>query len=215
MNYYMNIGNRFQEPIARATYQEIAQIEEQHVSHYESMLDPTASWFQNLVLHEYNECWMYHSFMLDEIDPRVRAIYELHLNMEIEHLRVACELMRQVEKRDPEELLPAKGVENPLVFKENKTYLRQVLASQIELTSKDSLFVPVSDLPADDRYFAYQATVNDGWVPTEDVIRQNIEANGDEYRLETEGPNPVPGLRREQERNGESTVYAERVSLAA
>src|SRR4051794_13773621 len=36
MNFYMTIGNRYQEPIARATYAEIAQIEEQHVSHYES-----------------------------------------------------------------------------------------------------------------------------------------------------------------------------------
>jgi rubrerythrin len=63
MNFYNTIGNRYQEPLARATYAEIAQIEEQHVSHYESILDPTLSWFENLVLHQWHECWMYWSFM--------------------------------------------------------------------------------------------------------------------------------------------------------
>jgi hypothetical protein len=56
MNFYMTIGNRYQEPIARATYAEIAEIEEQHVSHYESILDPSSSWLENLVLHQWHEC---------------------------------------------------------------------------------------------------------------------------------------------------------------
>src|SRR5690606_17016952 len=129
MNYYMTIGNRFVEPIARALYLEIGQIEEQHVSHYESILDPSCSYLENLLFHEYNECWIYWSFMQDEIDPKVRALYVLHLNMEIEHLRIACEMMRQVEKRDPEALLPA-SMEEAMTFKENKAYVRQVLEQQ-------------------------------------------------------------------------------------
>jgi hypothetical protein len=72
--------------------------------------------------------------------------------------------------------------------------------------------VPVSSLQPDDRYFAYNGTVNAGWVPTEDVIAQTIEARGDEYRLETEGPNPVPGLRRRDERQAASTDYAKRIA---
>src|SRR3546814_17555011 len=43
MNFYMTIGNRPQEPLARGLYAEIAEIEEQHVSHYESILDPPAT----------------------------------------------------------------------------------------------------------------------------------------------------------------------------
>lgn len=211
MNFYMNIGNRYQEPIARATYQEIAQIEEQHVTHYGSMLDPAASWLENLVLHQWHECWMYWSMMQDEPDARVKAIYELHLNMEIEHLRIASELMRKIEKRDPEEILPLHGFTEPLKLESNKGYVREVLATQIDLTSKDSDFVPVSTLPEDDRYFEHQRRVNDQWVPTEEVVRQNAEKNGREYRLETEGPHPVPGLRgAPDERHGESTDYSRR-----
>ena len=215
MNFYMTIGNRYQEPIARATYAEIAMIEEQHVSHYESMLDPAASWFENLVLHQWHECWMYWSLMQDEIDPKVRAIYELHCNMEIEHLRVACELMKTVEKRDPEAILPAQGFDTPLKFESNKAYVREVLKNQTDLTAKNSDFVPVSTLPEDDRYFDYQRRVNDQWVPTEEVVRQNSEKNGREYRLETEGPHPVPGLRGPDQRNGEQTDYSKRGPRAA
>lgn len=209
MNFYMTIGNRPQEPLARGLYAEIAMIEEQHVSHYESILDPTASWITNLLFHEYNECWLYWSCMETELDPRVKAIYELHLNMEIEHLRLACDLMRKIENRDPEALLP-KELTEPMVFQENKAYVRQILESQVDLTAKETEFVPLQDLPEEHRYFEYQRRVNEGGVPSELVIEETRRAMGEDYRLETEGPNPVPGLRQEGERNGASTEYAAR-----
>jgi hypothetical protein len=206
MNFYMTIGNRYQEPIARATYLEIGMIEEQHVTHYESILDPAASWFENLVLHQWHECWIYWSFATEETDPAVKRLYELHLDMEVEQLKFACEMMKTVERRDPAEILPEPEFSIPLIFRSNKAYVREVLASQIDLTAKDTSFVPVSTLPPDDRYHLYQRTVNGGGSPTEDVIRQNIAKNGQEYRLETEGPHPVPGLR--LDRKGRETDYA-------
>ncbi|HEX6958453.1 MAG TPA: hypothetical protein VF194_10760 [Ferrovibrio sp.] len=211
MNFYMTIGNRPQEPLARGLYAEIAEIEEQHVSHYESILDPTASWLTNLVLHEYNECWLYWSFMQQEPDARVKALYELHLNMEIEHLRLACEMMRQVENRDPAEMLP-KAMTEPLMFQDNKAYLRQVLGAQVDLTASEDRFLPIGELPRDHRYFAYQAKVNEGGVPSEQVIDAAKSRLGRDYRFESEGPNPAEGLRRDDERNGAKTQYAERLA---
>jgi hypothetical protein len=211
MNWYNNIGNRFVEPIARGLYLEIAQIEEQHVSHYESILDPSCTMLENLVFHEYNECWIYYSLMYEEDDPKVRSLYETHLAMEIEHLRIACELMKMVERRDPAEFLP-KSIDRILQFKENKTYVRQVLADQVELTGSETEFVPISTLPEDHRYFAYNRTVNGDWVPSEAIIAETINARGDEYRLETEGSNPVPGLRRKEDRKSASTDYAKRIA---
>jgi hypothetical protein len=58
MNFYMNVGNRAPEGVARALYQEIGQIEEQHVSQYESLGDPRESWFEECLMHEYNECYL-------------------------------------------------------------------------------------------------------------------------------------------------------------
>jgi hypothetical protein len=56
----------------------------------------------------------------------VKAIWELHLAMELEHLRVAADMMRQIEKREPEQLIMAGDI-RPLVIKENKAWLRHIL----------------------------------------------------------------------------------------
>ena len=62
MNFYMNLGPFYYNDLGRQLYQEIAMIEEQHVTHYGSLLDPTCTWLENLLLHEYMECYLYYSF---------------------------------------------------------------------------------------------------------------------------------------------------------
>ncbi|QZH74211.1 MAG: hypothetical protein JY451_10945 [Erythrobacter sp.] len=195
MNFYMNSGNIPENPLARALYLEIAQIEEEHVTHYESILDPTLGWLTNLVLHEYNECWLYWSCMVTEDDNRIRALWELHLNMEIEHLRLACEMLKEIDGIDPESFLPESGMPDPLKFEPNKEYVRKVLEDTIAWTSYDAQFVPVGELPPGHRYFDYQQKVNAGGVPTEQVIERMRAENGHEYRSASEGPHPVASLR--------------------
>lgn len=195
MNYYMNAGNRPTDPLARGVYLEIAQIEEQHVSHYESCLDPTVSWLTNWVLHENHECWMYWSFLETEVDPRIRQVWETHLAMEIEHLRIAAQALAEIEGKDAGELLGA-GFETPMTFEENKEYLKEVVASQVDLTAWDAVFQPIGELPEGHRYFAYQAQVNAGGVPTEHVIERHRAEFGGEYRHE-DGEHPVPSLQEE------------------
>ncbi len=195
MNYYMTIGNRFQEPVARGLYLEIGQIEEQHVTHYESLMDPRATWWEMLVLHEYNECYNYFAAMSDEVDRRIKQVWETHLAMEIEHLRLACEAMKQYARKDPREFLP-KALPPPIKFESNKDYLRQVLATQVDLTADGPEFVPLAELPKDHRFFAYQKAVNvNGQTPSQQVIRRHIDEFGEDHRLETEGPHPVARFR--------------------
>ena len=181
MNFYMNMGNRYMEPLARGLYLEIAQIEEQHVTHYESLLDPLESWFQQEVFHQFNECYLYHSLMEEEPHPRLKAIWELHLNMEIEHLRLACEMMRENEGVEPEEILPAKALD-PFVFQSNVEYVRTVLENQIDLRSLGADFVSLEHLPEDALYFKYQETVNAGGVPSERVVEEHERQFGVDYR---------------------------------
>jgi hypothetical protein len=40
MNFYMNVGPQYMEPIARQLHQQIVLIEEEHVTHDESLVDP-------------------------------------------------------------------------------------------------------------------------------------------------------------------------------
>jgi hypothetical protein len=188
MNFYMTIGNRYMEPIARQLYQEIGMIEEQHVTQYESLLDPGESWFEQLVHHEYNEVYLYHSFAAQESDPKVKALWELHLGMEIEQLKIACDLMQRYDGRDPEEVLPPGLPDNPVLFEPNKEYVRTVLAEQEDLNALGQGFVR----DAHKRYQGYQDAIHgDGPVPSEQVIAEHVEKFGEDYRIETEGPHPV------------------------
>ncbi|WP_251066725.1 hypothetical protein [Streptomyces sp. ISL-36] len=70
----------------------------------------------------------------------MKALWELHLNMELEHLRIACDLMRRHDCRDPEEIL-APQLPNVLTFEPNKDYVRELLATQIDLTTLGAGYV--------------------------------------------------------------------------
>jgi hypothetical protein len=198
MNLYMNICNRPEGKLGRGLYQEIGMIEEQHVTHYESLADPTMTWFEGLLMHEYNECYLYYCCMETEADDRVRRIWENQLAAEIGHLKAAAELLGQHEGTDAASLIPDDFPELTK-FEPNKEYVRQVLESQIDLTADGTEYVDVNSLPEDARYFKYQKLVNqDGQVPSSQVIDQHVDQYGEEYRLSTEGEHPVERLREKQ-----------------
>lgn len=182
MNFYMNVGPQYMEPIARQLYQEIGLIEEEHVTHYESLVDPGETWWERLVNHEYNECYLYYSFMQTESDPRVKAIWELHLNMELAHLQAACDLMRVNDGREPEEVV-APELPVPVTFEPNKQYLRELLDTQIDLTTLGAGYVR----DAHERFERMQETVMGGEQPPSDaVIDMHTEKFGTDYRHELE-----------------------------
>jgi hypothetical protein len=195
MNFYMNHGTDWVEPIARGLYAEIALIEEQHVTHYESLLDPLDSWLKQLVFHEYNEAYMYWSVLQNEEERRIKSIWELHLDMEIGQLQAACELLRKYEGIEPEEILPPSMPDTPVTFEPNKDYVREILATQVDLRADGVDYVPDSSLSADHRSRRYREVVNAGGAPSEMVIDENRAAHGREFRDETDGPHPVAALR--------------------
>jgi hypothetical protein len=191
MNFYMNTGNMYMEPIARQLYQEIGLIEEEHVTHYESLIDPGETWWERLVTHEYNECYLYYSFMQQESDPKVKAVWELHLNMELEHLRIAAELMRRHDSREPEEVV-GRELPQALTFEPNKAFLRQLLATQMDLTTLGAGYVREQH----ERFQRMQEQIHGGEKsPTERVIDMHREKFGSDYRIETEGEHPDSRLR--------------------
>jgi len=134
---------------------------------------------------------MYYSFMEQETDPRIKAIWELHLNMELEHLRIAADLMRQHDGRDPAEVV-APQLPQPVRFEPNKEFLRSLLATQIDLTTLGAGYVR----EAHERFEKLQQQIHGGEEPpSERVIDEHRALFGTEYRLETEGPHPVDALR--------------------
>lgn len=196
MNFYMNHGTDWIEPVARGLYGEIAMIEEQHVTHYESLLDPLDSWLRNWVFHEYNEAYLYWSMLQHESDRRIAQLWELNLNMEIGQLRAACDLLRSNEGVEPAEILPPSLPDTPVTFEPNKDYVRQVIATQLDLRTDGTAYVPLNQLPSDHGYFSFQETVNAGGAPSDQVIDEMVRSRGHEYRDETDGDHPVSDLRR-------------------
>jgi hypothetical protein len=189
MNYYMNAGNIPVDPVARGLYLEIAMIEEQHVTQYESLLDPLETWFEQWLHHEYLEVWLYHSFVEQETDPRVKAIWEPHLSMEIEQLKEAARLLARYEGKDAAALLPA-TLPPAMTFEPNKDYVRRVLAEQVG-HRVDALDIVDADGKVTKQTKAYQSVVNGDGNYTQDVIDMHSERFGSDYRLQTDGAHPV------------------------
>ena len=196
MNFYMNVGNTLPEGYGRDLYQEIAMVEEEHVTQYGSLLDPSLSWLQMLLLHEYLECYLYHSFHETETDSYMKRIWAHHFEMELSHLAVACELLEKYDGTHYSELVGDGEFPEVLELKPTKDYVRSVLETQLSLATDREAFVDATDLPTEHRYFVWNDLVNGRTqdVPSHVVIREHIKESGTDYRRE-DAESPVAALR--------------------
>ncbi|NLW33216.1 MAG: hypothetical protein GXY77_17360 [Fibrobacter sp.] len=195
MNFYMNVGNRESDMNGRGLYQEIGMIEEQHVSHYGSLLDPRSSWFEMAALHEYNECYMYYSCMISEPDERIKGVWQQLLDNEIAHLHMIKELAMKHENKDIEEMFPGE-VPSPLILESSKDYVRQIIETQFHYTADRSEMVPMKNSENFKRFKEYQNMVNGGeYNPSQEAVMMAVKNTGMDYRLQTEGEYPLEILK--------------------
>jgi hypothetical protein len=164
-NYYMNIGPTFADPVARQLYAEIASIEEQHVTQYESIIDPHETWLEKWLLHEAAEVYNYYSCLEQETNKRVQAIWDRFLNYELGHLRVAMELFEKFEGRDAAEILPARLPE-PIEYRMHREFVRQTLAQEVDLRAMGTQFVDKSDEGSDSPSVIYREQLNSEGSPS-------------------------------------------------
>lgn len=200
MNYYMNVGADYDTEAGRRLYSEIAMIEEQHVSRYESLTDPSATWLEMLLNHEYAECYLYFSLYEDETDERVRTLWDRHLVDEISHLHKAADLLEKYEKKDRQKVIPVGKFPAPIAFTgcsgPNKEYIRGVLKNTENTAAILEDFTRISALPEDYEFFRYNERVNGSVasVASHRVISDYIAEFGEDYRFE-EAPHPIARLR--------------------
>lgn len=140
-DYYMNIGPTFTDPVARMLYAEIASVEEQHVTQYESLMDPSESIIEKWLVHEAMEVYTYASCAEQEENPRIKALWERFLDYELGHLNVACDIFKQIERRDPAEILGG-TLPTMIQFKSQRDFVRKVLDEETDLRTSGSVFVP-------------------------------------------------------------------------
>jgi len=141
-NYEKNSAD----PLARQLYAEIASVEEQHVTQYGSLSDPSESHMEKWLVHEAMEVYMYASCAEQETNPRIKAMWERFLDYELGHLNVACERFKKLEGRDPAEVL-AGPLPKMVEFKSQRDFVRQVLAAEVNLRTAGPAYVDKAKEP--------------------------------------------------------------------
>jgi len=170
-NYYAEHGFMYGNENLRETYAEIKDIEEEHVTMYESLIDPSETMFEKLLVHEFTEVCNYYNCMEDEGDPRIKAIWEEFLSHELEHLRIAKDLFQKYEKRDAEEVIGEKII-LPCRFFSQKEYVTKVLKKEVDKRlgiNKD--YLKIKDLPIDWASYEVQEAVSEDGSPSERTIQ--------------------------------------------
>ncbi len=169
-NYYAEHGLCYGNECLRETYAEIKDVEEEHVTMYESLIDPTETIYEKLLLHEFTEVCNYYTCMQDEKDEKLKLIWEEFLAFEIGHLKVAADLFEKRENRDAEEII-GKDIVIPCHFESQKEYVKNILLNEIDKrigTDKD--YAKLDKLPDDWASYDVQEAVGADGSPTETVI---------------------------------------------
>lgn len=179
-NFYMNVGPMYADPVARQLYAEIASIEEQHITQYESIIDPDETWLEKWLMHEACEVYNYYACVQQEKNPRIKALWERMLDYELGHLAFVRDIFESVERRDAAEILPDELPE-PIRFESQREFVRQVLAQEVDLRADGPDFVLKADEPQSS--LVYRRQMNSEGSPSQVVAAGYRWAPGTELHL--------------------------------
>ena len=170
-NFYAEHGFMYGDHILRETYAEIKDVEEEHVTMYESLIDPSESMFEKALLHEFTEVCNYYTCYEDEADDEIKKYWEIFLDIEIGHLQLVANMFKKYEKRDPEEVIGSEIV-IPCRFKCQKSYVQKVLEKEINkrLAPDGKYYNTTDDIPQDWASYKVQGKAAEISAPSENCI---------------------------------------------
>ena len=171
---------------ARMLFAEMALIEEQHASQYESLWDARRTALENLTLRAAALCYAYYSLQAAETNPALREIFQNGLAAAREDHAALCGLAN---------VPPVGEFPPPFLFGDTSALVRALMPRQVTLTMLEDSLVPSDLLPASCRYFEWQRALNgDGAdAPSHRVIERYAARYGTDYRFERT-PNPIEAL---------------------
>ena len=177
-NYYAEHGFMYGDHVLRETYAEIKDVEEEHVTMYESLIDPTESMWEKLLIHEFTEVCNYYTCVEDEVDERIKKTWELFLDIELGHLQIAADLFKKYERRDPEEVIGSEIV-IPCRFKSQKNYVKEILKTQVDKRlESEGEFTTISKLSSNWPSYKVQEKQNELGAPSENAVNLSISHYG-------------------------------------
>lgn len=166
-DYYMNIGPTFADPLARQLYAEIASVESQHITHYGCMLNPNETFLEKLIICESAEVWNYAACAEQESNPRLKAMWERFLDYELGHLQAAMKLFKDMEKRDPAEVLGDGALPPFIQYKSQREFVRKVVDDEVQLRKDRTEFIDAAQEPKSSHQ--YREDINAAGSPSESV----------------------------------------------
>jgi len=202
MNYYMNLAAFYPTQRGRELFTEIGMIEEQHVTQYGGLGIPNMTFLEQLVMHEYSECYLYYSAIHEEKDERLKALFADFYEIERTHFALAVDMLKKYEKKEPECVLGKNfNYPKPLALRSHVDYVRDVLKT-VNLTANRESYAEVCALKPNHDFFRYQkAVVGTGKnAPSHRVIEEYIAEKGKDYRFMLK-EHPIPALSSRKEDN--------------
>ena len=170
-NFYAEHGMMYANDDLRRMYGEICDVEEEHVTMYESLIDPTETPFEKLLLHEFTEVCNYYNAYKDESCPRLKQIWEEMLAMELGHLHIAGEMLKKYDKRDPEEIIGSEII-LPCHFESQKEYVTDILLNEVhKRLDGETGYTTIDKLPEDWASYCIQEKLSEDGAPTEQAIQ--------------------------------------------
>ena len=171
-NFYAEHGFMYGDHVLRETYAEIKDVEEEHVTMYESLIDSTESMFEKALLHEFTEVCNYYTCLEDETDDEIKKYWEIFLDMEIGHLKLVADMFKKYEKRDPEEIIGSEIIV-PCRFVSQKAYVQKILETEVNkrLAPEGEYYGCTSEIPKDWASYKVQEKVSEISAPSENCIK--------------------------------------------
>jgi hypothetical protein len=176
-DYYMTIGPMFADPLARQLYAEIASIEEQHTTQYESIIDANETWLEKWMMHEAMEVYNYMGCSQYETNPRIKKIWDRCLDYELGQLHYVIDLFRKFDDRDLEEVLPL-TLPEPIDFTSHREFVRETLVNEVDMRANGTRFVGLDEEP--ERSLAYREQMNSEGSPSDTVAAGYVWMPGTE-----------------------------------
>ena len=187
-NFYSEHGFMYDDHILRETYAEIKDVEQEHVSMYESLMDNRETMLEKLLIHEFCEVCNYYTCVEDETDKNIKKYWETFLDIELGHLQIVSEMFKKYEKKDPEEVIGSEII-IPSRFKSQKGYVQKVLEMEIDkrLAPEGKYYSSINEIPDNWASYNVQKKASEISAPSEDCInliviyndRDIVEADDD------------------------------------
>ena len=170
-NYYGEHGFEYGNELLRETYAEIKDVEEEHVTMYESLIDPSETMFEKLLIHEFTEVCNYYTCLEDEVDDKIKKYWEMFLDIELGHLQLAANIFKKYEKRDPEEVIGTEII-IPCRFQSQKAYVQKILEKEIDkrLAPEGEYYNSTDEIPQDWASYLVQEKAAEISAPSENCI---------------------------------------------